>query len=165
MGSAISSLWMPQKLWVGMVGLPEAGKTSIVSKLKRNTIPVEWKPTYAVDLADNGDVTVNGQPYNLFDYGGDIKFRPCWRSFLAKLDSILWVVDSTDREALPEAKDELWRLLTADILEYKAVLVFANKQDSPKAMSVDEIIDGLGLRDELKKSSRCVCPAIFHTLT
>ncbi|KAJ3542163.1 hypothetical protein NM208_g4243 [Fusarium decemcellulare] len=137
MGSAISSLWTPQKLLVGTVGLPQAGKTSIASKLKHNTIPVEWKPTYVVDLAENGDITVNGQPYNLFDYGGDVKFRPCWRSFLAKLDSILWVVDT-------------------GILEYKAVLVFANKQDSPKAMSVDEIIDELGLRHELKKkSARC----------
>merc|ERR1712154_251722 len=43
------------------------------------------------------------------------------------------------------AKEELHRMLAEDELRDAAVLVFANKQDLPNAMSVNEVTEKLGL--------------------
>lgn len=39
------------------------------------------------------------------------------------------VIDSTDKERLSVAKEELWRMLSHEDLAKAAVLVYANKQD------------------------------------
>ncbi len=58
---------------------------------------------------------------------------------------IIFVVDSNDRELVSEARDELQRMLRFDELRDARLLVFANKQDLPNAMSVPEITEKLGL--------------------
>jgi ADP-ribosylation factor protein 1 len=55
------------------------------------------------------------------------------------------VVDSNDRERIAEAREELEKMLNEDELRDAVLLVFANKQDLPNAMSVAEITDKLGL--------------------
>jgi signal recognition particle receptor subunit beta len=55
------------------------------------------------------------------------------------------VVDSNDRERVSEAAEELQKMLREDELREAAVLVLANKQDLPNAMSVAEVTDKLGL--------------------
>merc|ERR1712020_772764 len=56
------------------------------------------------------------------------------------------VVDSNDRERISEAKDELQKMLQEDELREAVVLVFANKQDLPNAMTASELTDQLGLQ-------------------
>ncbi len=55
------------------------------------------------------------------------------------------MVDSNDRERVGEAREELARMLAEDELRDAVVLVFANKQDLPNAMTAAEITDKLGL--------------------
>ncbi|KAH6884272.1 ADP-ribosylation factor family-domain-containing protein [Thelonectria olida] len=150
MGQSISQLWAPAKIRVALVGLPSAGKTAIVTKLLERVAPTS--PT----MLEVDSITLNGQCYDLFDYAGDERYRAAWRSFFAPLHAIVFVVDSTDRESMLEAKDELFRLLQAEILALEPVLILANKRDLPKAMSINEVIDSLGLHNELQKSQRCV---------
>merc|ERR1712073_121157 len=66
--------------------------------------------------------------------------------------TILFVVDSNDRERIDDssgcensAKEELHRLMAEPELRDAVLLVFANKQDLPNAMSVDEVAEKLGL--------------------
>lgn len=47
---------------------------------------------------------------------------------------IIFVVDSNDRERIPEAREELQRMLNEDELRDALLLVFANKQDLPNAI-------------------------------
>lgn len=49
------------------------------------------------------------------------------------------MVDSNDRDRAGEAHDELQRMLGEDELRDAVLLVFANKQDLPNAMSVAEV--------------------------
>jgi ADP-ribosylation factor 1/2 len=58
---------------------------------------------------------------------------------------IIFVVDSNDRDRVGEARDELQRMLNEDELRDALLLVFANKQDLPNAMSAPEITEKLGL--------------------
>ena len=62
------------------------------------------------------------------------------------------MVDSNDRERIDDtkgtdnsAKEELHRMLAEDELREATLLVFANKQDLPNAMSVAELTEKLGL--------------------
>ncbi len=58
---------------------------------------------------------------------------------------IIFVVDSNDRERVSDAHFELERMLNEDELRDALLLVFANKQDLPNAMSAPEISEKLGL--------------------
>jgi GTPase SAR1 family protein len=58
-----------------------------------------------------------------------------WKYYYQNTDAIIYVVDSADRERVRESADELRKLLNESELEKSALLVFANKQDLPGAMS------------------------------
>ena len=68
------------------------------------------------------------------------------------VQGIIFVVDSNDRDRIDDSKDyehsakeELNRMLSEDELREAALLVFANKQDLPNAMKVQEVTERLGL--------------------
>ena len=71
--------------------------------------------------------------------------RPLWRHYYQNTDALIFVIDSNDRERIHECKEELHRFLAEEELRDTSVLVLANKQDLPNAMSVDEITQKLEL--------------------
>ena len=72
---------------------------------------------------------------------------------------MIFVVDSNDRDRVGEARDELHRMLNEDELREAVLLVFANKQDLPNAMTAAEITDRLGLHSLRQRSfaTRTTC--------
>ena len=68
-----------------------------------------------------------------------------WRHYFQNTQGLIYVVDSNDRERISEAAEELQKMLREDELRDATLLVFANKQDLPNAMSVSEVTDKLGL--------------------
>ena len=83
--------------------------------------------------------------FTCWDVGGKDKIRPLWRHYFQNTQALIFVIDSNDRERMPEAKEEMCRMLTEDELKDAALLVLANKQDLPDALSVAEITDQLEL--------------------
>merc|ERR1712150_321391 len=81
------------------------------------------------------------------DTGGHEKMRPLWRHYYKGSDGVIFVVDSNDRDRTDDAREELSICLNEDDLRDTALLVFANKQDLPNAMSTAEITDKLGLHN------------------
>lgn len=59
----------------------------------------------------------------------------------------MFVVDSNDRDRIDQAKDELWRIISDSQLKDCPVLIMANKQDLPNALSVTELTDKLELNN------------------
>jgi ADP-ribosylation factor-like protein 1 len=55
------------------------------------------------------------------------------------------VIDSQDRDRISTSKEELFSMLEEEELQNASLLVFANKQDMPGAMSVNEVSEFLGL--------------------
>ena len=55
------------------------------------------------------------------------------------------MVDSNDRDRITDARDELMRMMNEDELRDAVLLVLANKQDLPNAMSVTEVIEKMNL--------------------
>ena len=74
-----------------------------------------------------------------------MQIRPLWRHYFQNTQGLIYVVDSNDRDRIQEANEELQKMLREDELRDATLLVFANKQDLPNAMSVSEITDKLGL--------------------
>lgn len=54
--------------------------------------------------------TGDGTPFTIWDVGGQDKLRPLWKSYTRCADAIIFVVDSSRRERLEEAKLELLRM-------------------------------------------------------
>merc|ERR1712098_188414 len=124
-----------------MVGLDAAGKTTILYKLKLGEI-VTTIPTIGFNVET---VEYKNIGFTVWDVGGQDKIRPLWRHYFQNTQAVIFVVDSNDRERAGEARDELARMLNEDELRDAVLLVFANKQDLPRAMNAAEITDKLGL--------------------
>ncbi|KAF5589628.1 ADP-ribosylation factor [Fusarium pseudocircinatum] len=153
MGATFSQLWVPSPITVGLIGLRSAGKTTIVHKLSGNSDPV----MPSIETVEITPVFQGTQQFKLFDYAGNPHWRPCWRSFMSRLQAVVCVIDSTDRDALQEAKMELVGLLKEDMLEQQPFLVLANKQDDLRVQSTSALTgEGLGaglewVRDVLRE--------------
>ncbi|XP_023279967.1 ADP-ribosylation factor 1-like [Seriola lalandi dorsalis] len=124
-----------------MVGLDGAGKTTLLYKLKLAEV-VTTIPTIGFNVET---VEYNNISFTVWDVGGQTVIRPLWRHYYTNTQGLIFVVDSNDPERIKEAGDELHRMLEEDELRGVAVLVFANKQDLPRAMSVIDVTTALGL--------------------
>lgn len=82
----------------------------------------------------------------IWDVGGQDKIRALWRHYYENTNALIWIIDSADECRLNEARDELHRVMSDDLLRDASVLILANKQDLPNAMPASKIADGLGLR-------------------
>jgi len=71
-------------------------------------------------------------------------------------------VDCNDHDRVEDAKEQLDKMLEEEELMGVPLLVFANKQDLPNAMSVPEVADKLGL-GALPKSRRWFIQATCAT--
>ena len=90
-------------------------------------------------------VTYKNVKFNVWDVGGQDKIRPLWRHYYTGTQGLVFVVDSQDRERIDEARQELHRILSDREMKDCLLLVFANKQDLPGAMSPAEVTEKLGL--------------------
>lgn len=79
--------------------------------------------------------------------GGQHKIRPLWRHYFQGSQGLIFVVDSSDHDRITEASEELHGLLNNDELRDTKLLILANKQDIPNAMSAVEMADKLNLRN------------------
>ena len=139
----LNRLWSNEERRILMVGLDAAGKTTILYKLKLGEI-VTTIPTIGFNVESVNYKNIN---FTVWDVGGQDKIRPLWRHYFSNTDAVIYVVDSNDRERIQEANSELNKMLSEDDLRDSDLLVFANKQDLPNALSVAEITDKLGLHN------------------
>ena len=124
-GGLFRNLFGKKEMRILMVGLDAAGKTTILYKLKLGEV-VTTIPTigFNVEAIEYGNLTLT-----VWDIGGQDKIRPLWRHYYSDTQGVIFVVDSNDRDRLPEAKEELDRLMREDELRDTVLLVLANKQD------------------------------------
>ncbi|EYB81177.1 hypothetical protein Y032_0390g552 [Ancylostoma ceylanicum] len=145
MGFALSRLRM---LWFGrkpcrilMVGLDNAGKTTVLYKLKLGEV-ITTIPTIGFNLET---VEYRNVSFTVWDVGGQQRIRALWKYYFRDTEALIFVVDSADQERLEEARQEI-HTLTDDLeLRDAVMLVFANKQDMPNALSAAEITRALEL--------------------
>jgi len=144
MGLMISKLFDKfigkKEMRILMLGLDAAGKTTILYKLKLGEV-VSSVPTIGFNVET---VEYKKIKFTVWDVGGQDKIRLLWRHYYENTQGLIFVVDSSDRERVELAKEELHKMLGEEELREAALLVFANKQDLG-VMSVAEVTEKLGL--------------------
>ncbi|THC87305.1 hypothetical protein EYZ11_013250 [Aspergillus tanneri] len=81
-----------KELRILMLGLDNAGKTTIVKQVMNEDV-----------------TTIPG------DVGGQKTLRSYWKNYFEKTDTLVWVVDATDRLRVDDCRDELAGLLLEDV--------------------------------------------------
>nr|CEL65463.1 TPA: ADP-ribosylation factor domain-containing protein, putative [Neospora caninum Liverpool] len=130
-----------------MLGLDNAGKTTIVKRMNGE----DWNtvsPTLGFSIST---FAFQGYKLNIWDVGGQRTIRSFWRNYFEETDGVIWVVDSADRPRMDVCREELHKLMKEERLAGATLLVFANKQDVPSAMTAAEISQALEL-DAMKES-------------
>ncbi|XP_077356441.1 ADP-ribosylation factor 4 [Festucalex cinctus] len=147
MGLTISTMFArlfgKKQMRILMVGLDAAGKTTILYKLKLGEV-VTTIPTIGFNVET---VEYKNICFTVWDVGGQDKIRPLWRHYFQNTQGLIFVVDSNDRERVAESAEELGKMIQEDDLKDAVLLVFANKQDLPNAMTASELTDKLGLNE------------------
>eukprot|EP01126_Amoeba_proteus_P004735 TRINITY_DN11570_c0_g1_i3.p1 TRINITY_DN11570_c0_g1~~TRINITY_DN11570_c0_g1_i3.p1 ORF type:complete len:449 (-),score=79.77 TRINITY_DN11570_c0_g1_i3:99-1445(-) len=168
LSSWVSSFFFrPNKRRFLLIGLDAAGKTTMMYKLNSNV--VTYIPTIGFNVET---VEMNNLSLVSWDIGGPDRIRPLWRHYLADVEGVIIVVDSADHERINEVRYEVVKLLNEPTLLHSPLLVFANKQDLPHALTPYQVAVQLGLKkgfveifDQPERQPYfCgVCPA--HVLT
>jgi GTPase SAR1 family protein len=87
-----------------------------------------------------------------WDVGGCDKIRPLWRHYFTDLQGIVFVVDSNDLERIENVQEELRMILDEEGAKGKPLLMLANKQDLPRALSCHEIAEKLQMQQILERT-------------
>merc|ERR1711934_948476 len=138
-----AKLGYKKEMRILMVGLDNAGKTTILYKLKLGEV-VTTIPTIGFNVET---VEYKNISFTVWDVGGQDKIRPLWRHYYQNTQGLIFVVDSNDRDRAEDAREELNKMLNEDEMKDAALLVFANKQDLPNAMPAAEVTEKLGLNN------------------
>ena len=142
-----TNLFEKRQVRILMVGLDAAGKTTIMYKIKMNET-VKTIPTIGFNLET---MEYKGLKMQMWDIGGQDKLRSLWKHYYEGTDALIYVVDSSDRDRMEINYETLNQMLIEPELEKACVLVYANKQDLPGAMSPQEITNKLGLSNIKRK--------------
>ena len=137
----------PEEVRILMVGLDNAGKTTILYQLKMGET-VKTIPTIGFNVE-----TLDYQGINItvWDVGGQDKIRILWKHYYHHTDGIIFVVDSNDRDRLEDAAEELKKMINEEELIFCPILVWANKQDLNGALPPGEITEVLNMGQYSKR--------------
>lgn len=135
-----------------VLGLDNAGKTTIIKRLNGEDIAAV-APTLGFKIT-----TFTYEPYtlNIWDVGGQKSLRSYWKNYFEATDGLVWVVDCADVGKLDVCVQELHELLKEERLAGASLLVLANKQDLPGALSSSDIERALRL-PEIKTHNWTIC--------
>lgn len=103
---------------------------------------VETKPTIGSNVEE---VSYKNLDFVIWDVGGQESLRRSWSTYYVQTDVVIVVIDSADRTRMPLMKEQLDQMLQHEDLASSHILVIANKQDLPGAMSPVEVSTMLGL--------------------
>ena len=135
------SLFSKKEMRILLLGLDAAGKTTILYQLKLGET-VSTIPTIGFNVETVERKNIN---FTMWDVGGQDNIRLLWRHYYANAQGLIFVVDSSDEERIDKAREELQYMMAEDELKDTVLLVLANKQDLPGAMTPSEMVERLSL--------------------
>ncbi|KAF2300560.1 hypothetical protein GH714_014026 [Hevea brasiliensis] len=139
----LRSLFFKQEMELSLVGLQNAGKTSLVNAVATGGYSEDMIPTVGWIQYEES-----------YKRKCDNKALGSWRAaeiskhvgaLLSWVSAILYVVDAADRDSVPISRSELHDLLVKPSLSGIPLLVLGNKIDRSEALSKQALVDQLGL--------------------
>lgn len=133
----------PEKI-AYIAGLSDSGKTTILYKYKLGTNhPIEtWHTTSFLQET----IVHKGICFNMVDLGGGAKILPAWLRVFDNASVLIFVIDSTDTMEISTSYYDLRSWIVNLEKNQLIVLIYANKQDLPNAMTVQELTDKMNLK-------------------
>uniref|UniRef100_A0A7S1PYV6 ADP-ribosylation factor-like protein n=1 Tax=Neobodo designis TaxID=312471 RepID=A0A7S1PYV6_NEODS len=131
----------PKKITIGVFGLDNAGKTSLISCIggeatKDTTPTVGFTPT---------NLETPDHHVCIYDLGGGATFRGIWPHYFHDCHGIMFVVDASDKARLAEAAESFQKLVQHEYIRGKPIVVYCNKRDLVSGSAVAEVMGDGGL--------------------
>nr|QXF29029.1 Arfrp1 [Vischeria sp. CAUP Q 202] len=129
-----------------ILGLDHAGKTTLLEQSKgifrkiSGIPPEKITPTVGLNV---GKMDIESCFVILWDLGGQVRMRSIWDKYYSDAHGVIFVLDAADVARFEEAKLAFASIVEHDALHGVPVLLFANKQDLPGALSSDDIAASL----------------------
>ncbi|CAG9461935.1 unnamed protein product [Pedinophyceae sp. YPF-701] len=148
----LRGLFFKKEMELSLIGLQNAGKTSLVNVLATGHFSQDMIPTvgFSMRKVTKGRVTIK-----VWDLGGQARFRSMWERYCRGVGTIVYVVDAADQAVMEASARELHSLLSKPSLSGIPLLVLANKSDLPQALPVQEFVARMEL-DALREREVCV---------
>ncbi|PVU84941.1 hypothetical protein BB559_007289 [Furculomyces boomerangus] len=148
----LRSLFWKEEMELTLVGLQNSGKTTLVNVIASGHFTEDMIPTVGFNMrkVTKGNVTMK-----LWDIGGQPRFRSMWERYCRGVNAIVFVVDSADHAKIDQARAELWSLLEKPQLYNIPVLVLGNKNDLDEALTAEELIDAINLKNITNRDMAC----------
>ena len=126
-----------------ILGLDAAGKTTLLYRLKLGQV-VSTIPTIGFNVET---ISYENNDFVSWDVGGRSNLKGLWRHYFQEASLVIFVVDSNDKDRMPQAMEQLSSVLDtfADMVwsgqnkRMPTVLIYANKQDLPNAVPPEAI--------------------------
>ena len=149
--------WIREKFFnkdleLSIVGLQNAGKSTLINSLQTGEFDQDSIPTVGVNIrtVKKGRVSLK-----IWDLGGHRRYRESWEKYCSTSDCIVFVIDSVDIENISKAKAQLDFLLAAPSVEGIPLLVLGNKNDIDGCLKENEIIEELELKNISDRKIGC----------
>ncbi|KAL6227491.1 hypothetical protein ACLB2K_001448 [Fragaria x ananassa] len=148
----LRSLFFKQEMELSLIGLQNAGKTSLVNVVATGGYSEDMIPTVGFNMkkVTKGNVTIK-----LWDLGGQPRFRSMWERYCRAVSAIVYVVDAADPDNLSTSRGELHDLLSKSSLNGIPLLILGNKIDKPGALSKQALTDEMGLKSITDREVCC----------
>jgi len=127
-----------------MLGMGGAGKTSILYKLNigQNIHPVPFTMGIDAEIFEYKKIKMI-----VWDMIGIRRImKKIWRHFYEGSHGLIFVVDSNDEDQMGECAIIFDELIRTEELKEVKLLILANKQDLPNAISISELTQRLNLK-------------------
>ncbi|KAI5239574.1 hypothetical protein E4T43_06707 [Aureobasidium subglaciale] len=98
-----------------MLGLDNSGKTSIVKNIMGEDINTVSPTLGFIIKTIDYDGCRYRDSHGTGDVGGQKTLRTYWKNYFEKTDTLIWVVDGTDRERIDDCRQELEGLLLQEV--------------------------------------------------
>ncbi|XP_077015263.1 ADP-ribosylation factor-like protein 14 [Tamandua tetradactyla] len=119
-----------------LLGLDSAGKSTLLYKFK---LAKDTATTPTIGFNVEMIEVEKGLLLTVWDVGGQEKMRTAWRCYCENTDGLLYVVDSTDKQRLEDSRREFEHILKNEHIKNIPVVLLANKQDIPAALTAEDI--------------------------
>jgi len=141
-----------------LVGLDDAGKTTLTGRLTQNRL-IQASPT---GKPSKHEIKIGSTLLAITDIGGHQQARRLWRDYMFSSARLIFLIDASNRERLPEARYELLNILNDDDIQSIPILILANKIDNiDTSYSECELISQLQIEKYLNienpRIKLCMC--------
>lgn len=138
-----ASLFSNKEVRLLILGLDNAGKTTLLYQMQFPE-PKVTVPTVGFNVET---VKYENLQFQMWDLGGQSEIRPYWRCYFPNTNAIVFVIDSSDKDRIDIAKQELFLIMQEDDLKDVPIAILANKQDLDGALTDIQISEMMGLSD------------------